>query len=248
MSTSTASAARCVLTASRSSRWRRSSASASAPMPSPLGDRRRCAHLRVGHAARSSPRRPARRRRRCRDPRSRSRRGAEHALALAHHLAHLRGDGRRPGRRASIAGSRIDVVTSIPSIATRPRSSERPRGWPARERRELGAVVERELALEREPGERAVHRPGVEVAEAEPLRERAGDGALAGARPGRRWRRSRGRLDAREASRAARRSRGSSLPRRQHPRSARPRWEARPAIAPSIAIRWSPWRRQPTAA
>ena len=35
---------------------------------------------------------------------------------------------------------------------------------------------------QREPGQRAVHRARVEVAEAEPLREPAGDGALAGAR------------------------------------------------------------------
>ena len=34
----------------------------------------------------------------------------------------------------------------------------------------------------REPGQRAVHRAGVEVAEAEPLREAARDGALSGPR------------------------------------------------------------------
>ena len=45
---------------------------------------------------------------------------------------------------------------------------------------ERRAVAEREAALHREPGDRAVHRARVEVTEAEPLRELAGDGALAG--------------------------------------------------------------------
>ena len=49
-----------------------------------------------------------------------------------------------------------------------------------REHPERAALAERDALLEREPRQRAVHRARVEVAEAEPLCERAGDGALAG--------------------------------------------------------------------
>ena len=62
---------------------------------------------------------------------------------------------------------------------TRPCSSN-VTGVLARERAERRAVSERDPRSQREPGERAVHRAGVEVAEAEPLGERARDGALAG--------------------------------------------------------------------
>ena len=65
-------------------------------------------------------------------------------------------------------------------MKTRP-SSSKTTGLLARELAERRAVAEREPLAQREPGERAVHRPGVEVAEAEPLRELARDGALAGA-------------------------------------------------------------------
>ena len=44
------------------------------------------------------------------------------------------------------------------------------------------AVAEVDSTLHREPGHRAVHRPRVEIAEAEPLGDRACDRALAGAR------------------------------------------------------------------
>src|SRR5205814_998895 len=49
-----------------------------------------------------------------------------------------------------------------------------------RELAELRLLVERQVVLHREPRQRAVHRPRVEVAEAQPLRQGAGDGALAG--------------------------------------------------------------------
>src|SRR5262245_63266483 len=43
---------------------------------------------------------------------------------------------------------------------------------------QLWATVEREFLAQRKPGERAVHRAGVEIAEAKPARERARDSAL----------------------------------------------------------------------
>ena len=50
------------------------------------------------------------------------------------------------------------------------------------EPRERDAVLEVDAVATREPGERAVHRPGVEVDEAEPARERRRDRALPRAR------------------------------------------------------------------
>jgi hypothetical protein len=47
---------------------------------------------------------------------------------------------------------------------------------------ERRSFFKRDLLLEREPCERAVHRPGVEVTEAEPLCESSCNGALAGSR------------------------------------------------------------------
>ncbi len=57
-----------------------------------------------------------------------------------------------------------------------------PHGLLLRELRERVGVAELEAALHREPRERAVHRAGVEVAEAEPLGERARHSALARSR------------------------------------------------------------------
>ena len=76
--------------------------------------------------------------------------------------------------------SRIDAVTSVPAIHTRPDLVER-HGLRARELGERVGAAEVEAALHREPRERAVHRAGIEVAEAEPLGERARHSALAGA-------------------------------------------------------------------
>src|SRR5439155_6928006 len=47
-----------------------------------------------------------------------------------------------------------------------------------RELAERGAVAERQTALHREPGDGAVHRAGVEVAEAQPLGETPRDRAF----------------------------------------------------------------------
>ena len=52
----------------------------------------------------------------------------------------------------------------------------------ARRLAERLGVPERQSLLHREPRERSIHRPGVEVAEAQPLGELAGNRALAGAR------------------------------------------------------------------
>src|SRR5207244_9201414 len=49
-----------------------------------------------------------------------------------------------------------------------------------RELTEAVALRERHAAADREPGQRAVHRAGVEVAETEPLGEPLGDRAFAG--------------------------------------------------------------------
>ena len=78
-----------------------------------------------------------------------------------------------------MSGLRIEEVTSLPSMKTRP-SSSNPTGFSSRERGELAGEVERDAAAARQPRQRAVHRPGVEVAEAEPLGEKPCDRALAG--------------------------------------------------------------------
>ena len=49
---------------------------------------------------------------------------AELALALAHHLAHLAGGARRPAPSGRSGLSRIEEVTSVPAIETRPPSSK----------------------------------------------------------------------------------------------------------------------------
>ena len=78
-----------------------------------------------------------------------------------------------------MSGLRIEAVTSLPSMKTRPASSNST-GFSTASSASSSAQVEREPAPAREPGERAVHRPGVEVAEAEPLGEQPRDRALAG--------------------------------------------------------------------
>ena len=69
------------------------------------------------------------------------------------------------------------MVTSLPPIAT---VASRPEG-DRLSRRELGqrlAVVERNPLVERKPGQRPVHRAGVEIPHPEPRRDRSGDRAL----------------------------------------------------------------------
>ena len=170
-----------MLTASRSSRRRRSVASASAPIPGRSAARRARAHGRVGdevdlHLARAGA---------TTVPMSRpsitaSPSVAERALALAHHLAHL-GWRATTGTSWSMSGLRIEarhVGAVDEDAAARRRSST---GCSARERRRARPPRSSgSAAREREPGERAVHRAGVEVAEAEPLGEQPRDRALAG--------------------------------------------------------------------
>ena len=102
-------------------------------------------------------------------------------------------------------------------MKTRPTSSKVTGFWRARSPSGV-ALAERQRLAHRQPGERAVHRPGVEVAEAEPLRERGARPCSCRPRRGRRWRRS----SLRRSARGARRSRGRISPRSRRPRSRRP--------------------------
>ena len=70
---------------------------------------------------------------------------AERALALAHHLAHLRCRA-TTGTSWSMRGSRIAAVTSVPSMKTRPASSN-VTGCSRASSAELVVVVERHAAL-----------------------------------------------------------------------------------------------------
>jgi hypothetical protein len=103
---------------------------------------------------------------------------AELALTVAHHLAHLvvAGDDRHDSVDLRLADRRGDVGVvdeDAPCLVEDDR-------MPARQLAERRAVAERQRLTQREPREGAVHRAGVEVAVAEPLRQTAGDGALAG--------------------------------------------------------------------
>ena len=75
---------------------------------------------------------------------------------------------------------RIAEVTSVPADEHAAGLVERDRVLP-REVAEQRPLTERRAARERKPGEAAVHRAGVEVAEPEALGEPAGHRALAGA-------------------------------------------------------------------
>ena len=158
---------------------------------------------------------------------------AELALPLAHHLAHLvvaRDDGdhavdaRLPDRRGHVGARDRHAARLVEDHRV-----------PARELPERLRLGERQPFAHREPGEGAVHRARVEVAEAEPLREIAGDGALAGS----------GRsIDGDDHLRVtcSRRSwkPGKDTPTLSKPSISTPSRLATPATAPSIAIRWSP--------
>src|SRR5205807_1724791 len=96
-------------------------------------------------------------------------------------------------------------------------------------------VPEREPALHREPRDRAVHRTGVEVAEAEPLGEPPCDRAFAcpcGAVDG----------DDHRLETESRRSKnpGKLIATASASPTSTPSRETIPATAPSIATRWSP--------
>src|SRR5581483_6007066 len=110
-------------------------------------------------------------------------------------------------------------------------------------RRELGerrAVLGVDPALGGEPGERAVHGAGVEVAEAEPRRERPGDGALAGPCGPVYGNDHRLLIESRSSKKPGKLTATASAP-----SISTPSREASPAIAPTIAIRWSPSERMP---
>src|SRR5919201_1613275 len=104
-----------------------------------------------------------------------------------------------------------------------------------REEPEPLALAERDVPRRREPGQRAVHRAGVEIAVAEPLREPAGDRAFA---------RSRRPVDGND-HRSVTESSSSKNPGKLTATASAssistPSIEVRPATAPSIAILWSP--------
>src|SRR6266545_1635386 len=105
----------------------------------------------------------------------------------------------------------------------------------ARQLLELRLVFERNLPLQREPGQSAVHRACVHVAEAEPLRQPLRDGALAcPCRPvyGN---------DHRLVTESRRsKSPGKLIAAASAPPTSTPSRETSPATAPRIAIRWSP--------
>ena len=176
----------------------------------------------------------------------------ELTLPLAHHLAHLvvarddrdhPVDARLADRRGHVGAGDEDAAVLVEGDRVL-----------ARELAERLAVAERQRLAHREPGERAVHRAGVEVAEAEPLGEPARDRALAAppavdgddptssARGGNRDASLSAECPVERVGRGGRRSRGRIPPRSRRPRSATPSRETRPATAPSMAIRWSPRR------
>ena len=103
---------------------------------------------------------------------------AKGALPLAHHLAHLvmASDHRHELVDVGLADRGGDVA---PADEHPPRLVEGDRVLD-RELGELVGEIEREATAAREPGERAVHRPRVEVAEAQPLGEQPCDRALTG--------------------------------------------------------------------
>jgi cytidylate kinase len=103
----------------------------------------------------------------------------QEGLPLAHHLAHLvvPRDDRHHAVDPRLANRRGDVGAVDEDTAG---VVEGARAL-ARQLSERRRVAERQSLLHREPRQRAVHRPRIEIAEAEPLRELAGNGALAGA-------------------------------------------------------------------
>jgi biotin synthase len=70
-------------------------------------------------------------------------------------------------------------VARQPDNGSNPRPDNRT-GWLEGEAPERLALGQRQPLAHRQPRQGAIHRPGVEVAEAEPLRQQAGDRALAG--------------------------------------------------------------------
>ena len=98
--------------------------------------------------------------------------GAELALALAHHLAHLR--VARDDRHHPVDPHLADRVGDVGVVdVARGRRSSKTTGFSRASAPSAGPSPRSSAAAEREPGQAAVHRAGVEVAEAEPLGERS---------------------------------------------------------------------------
>ena len=102
----------------------------------------------------------------------------ELALALAHDLAHLRVP--RDDRDGGVDLGRADLGRHVVAPDEDAASLAELDRMLAREVDERGNVVELDPVVQRQPGEGAVHRAGVEIAEPEPRRERARDRALTG--------------------------------------------------------------------
>ncbi len=104
----------------------------------------------------------------------------ERALTVAHDLAHLRDDARPSGNEPvdlRVADrSRHVLAVHLDAAVTPERDRVR-----ERELGERRPVREIRSVAPCDPGQRPVHRARVEVAEAEPARERRRDGALPGA-------------------------------------------------------------------
>ena len=92
------------------------------------------------------------------------------------------GAARPPARGCRSRPCRIDEVTSVSAIETRPLLVEADRVARPRARRAARRSPSGDPALPREPGQRPVHRAGVEIAEAEPLGQTPCDRAFAGPR------------------------------------------------------------------
>src|SRR5919201_1103176 len=157
----------------------------------------------------------------------------ELALAGAHDFAHVRVtrdprdepvDPRLPDRRGHVGLVDPDAAVLV----------ERDRVVLG-ERAEALALAERNVVRHREPGQRPVHRAGVEVAVADPLRKPAGDRAFA---------RSRRPVDGND-HRCVTDSSSSKNPGKLTATASAfsistPSLEVSPATAPSMAILWSP--------
>src|SRR5262249_24380557 len=104
-----------------------------------------------------------------------------------------------------------------------------------REARELVGAVERNAPVHREPRERAIHRAGVEVAEAESLGEPPRDRALS-CPPGP----VDGNDHRRETDSKRSKNPGKLIAPASSPPTSTPSRETSPATAQSIAMRWSP--------
>src|SRR5439155_24307799 len=157
----------------------------------------------------------------------------ELALALAHHLADrvmARDHGHHPVD-PRLADGRRHVGAGDEDTADRVERD----GIAERERAERLRLAARQPFVQREPRQGAVHRPRVEVAEAETLGELARDCALAGSR------RSVDGNDHRLVTCSTRSWKpGKDTATLSKPRTSTPSRLASPATAPSIAMRWSP--------